>query len=319
MNTQKLNFKSLLTFIALFGFVVFVTSCEEKNDIDVTSSNVEVNDELYASNVFDEVLDITDEASDLIDDNLSTLKSAELDEPNGNRFGPGRNDHGQHVSCRGNVMNNRLGESVTVTRDSIENGFMTTIDFGEVNCLCNDGRERRGKIIMTHDGFYMDSLVHISVSFEDFYVDDNQVAGEKSITHTVNSDGSRESTIIVLGSLILANGEGTITHEAEKTRTVVVGSDTRTKRDDVTETAGESKCVMADGTEVSMTILAPLVRKNEVGCFRYIVQGIREIETSGESTRTIDYGDGTCDNIAEETVDGVTTEIVLERKRHGQN
>jgi hypothetical protein len=86
------------------------------------------------------------------------------------------------------------------------------------------------------------------------------------------------------------------------------------RRDDVIETTGYSILSM-DTIEVKMTIIEPLVRKNEVDCFKYIVQGIRQIERTGQPTITINYGDGTCDNLADVTVDGVTTTIELKHKR----
>jgi hypothetical protein len=318
MKTLKMNFKRSMFIAFAFGLLFFMTSCNEKNDVndDLNSSTLSVTaeDELYTAEVFDEVIEITDEAIEIIDAEAANLKSATLGYSNGK----GHIHHGNHFgpcdSVRGNAQNNRLGECVTVTREIFDEVKTVTIDFGEVNCLCNDGRERRGKIIMVHEGQYYDSLVFITVTFEDFYVDDNQILGEKTISKSINADGNRESAIIISGSMVFADGSGTITYESEKVRTIVEGSDTRTKRDDVTETTGSSSCVLADGTESSMTILSPLVRINEVGCMMYIVKGIREISVQGASSLTIDYGDGTCDNLATVTQDGVSTEIELKRK-----
>ena len=123
----------------------------------------------------------------------------------------------------------------------------------------------------------------------------------------------------ISGSIILADGTGTITYTSDKVRTIVVGSDTFTRFDDVIETTGNSNCVLADGTEITMTILSPLVRKTELGCFMYIVEGVREIIKTDESPISINYGDGTCDNLAEVTQDGVTVTIELKRKRPHRN
>ena len=66
-----------------------------------------------------------------------------------------------------------------------------------------------------------------------------------------------------------------------------------------------------------MTITTPLIKA--AGCF-FITEGVEEIAPAGKSTRTVDYGDGTCDDIANVTVDGETTEITIGslRKKRGK-
>jgi len=309
MKTKKLGFTKVMTIIALIGVVIFIVSCEEKSDLTdpaQLSTDVQIDDELYTSEVFDEIIEIGDEATDLLDSNQSTLKDVSINN--------GDNMKGRRDTVHGGHNNIRLSECVTITKEITDSIITTIIDFGEENCECNDGRLRRGKIIMIHEGKFWDGLAYITFTFEEFFVDDNQIIGEKTVAQMINDEGNRESSIVVNGSVILADGSGSITYESVKTRTVVAGSDTRTKRDDVTETIGGSSCVLADGSEKTMTIITPLVRKNEIGCFMYIVEGIREISETDLPTTTINYGDGTCDNLAEVTVDGVTTVIEIKRK-----
>jgi hypothetical protein len=277
--------------LAAFGLLLVTTSCNKDEDLNTATLSVNVDDELYTAEVFDEIAEIGDEAMDLAETQESPLKSTE-----GFKY-------------------NRLSECVSITKIVTDSVITTTIDFGEVNCLCNDGRERRGKIIMTHEGRFWDGNVYINFAFDSFFVDDNQMVGEKLVEQTINADGNREATITISGSIVLADGTGAITMEAERTRTVVEGSATRTKLDDVIETTGGSTCTLADGTIVTSTILEPLVRKNEIGCFMYIVQGVKEIVQGDESPITIDYGNGECDNLAEVTQDGETIVVELQRKR----
>ncbi len=295
MKTKNFVIKSGWFFTVAIIFTLFITSCEKTPAVQDNTdalSETSIDQELYTSEVFDEVIDIADEAEDYYDSNASSLKSA--------TFGF-----------------NRLSECVTVTKEKTDSLVTTVIDFGEENCLCNDGRERRGKIIMSHEGRYWDSLVYITFTFDNFFVDDNMIMGDKSVTQTIDENGNRVSTISISGSMVLADGSGTISYESDKTRTIIEGSDTPYKRDDVIETTGSSTCTLADGTVISMNIIEPLVRKNEQGCFMYIVQGILENTVTGKPTVTINFGDGTCDNYADVTVDGVTTTIELKRKCNG--
>jgi hypothetical protein len=290
MKTNSVKIRMQVLTIAVLSFVVLFTSCNKDKVTDPIEGVAGLDDELYATEVFDEIAEIGDEAMDLSQTMESNQKSLE-------KFGY-----------------NRLSECVTVTKVKTDSLITTTIDFGQTNCLCNDGRYRRGKIIMTHSGSYWDGIATVTFGFDGFYVDDNQVLGQKLVTQTMNNLGYRVCTISVEGSVILADGTGTISWTAERVRTMVAGSATRTKRDDVTETTGGATCTLADGTVITSTIISPLVRKNEVGCFKYIVQGIREIVIGEESPITVNYGDGTCDNLAEVTKDGITKVVEMKRK-----
>lgn len=58
-------------------------------------------------------------------------------------------------------------------------------------------------------------------------------------------------------------------------------------------------------------IVNPIVK---LGDCKFIVAGTIEFRKNGEVLAIIDFGDGTCDNIATKTVDGETTEFKLEYK-----
>lgn len=293
MKTTKSNLFRIL-FSGLAITTLFLVSCSDADDtIDIPEiESASVEDINYTDEVFDEVTDLGDEAMDLYESNNSDLKSGEL------------------------FSYSRLSECVTVSKDSTDNGIIVTIDFGEENCEGNDGRDRRGKIIATHIGNYWDGYAEISFAFVDFFVDDNQVIGEKSIIRTMSSDSLRVETITADGAIIFADSSGTFTRVAEHVRTTIEGSDTRKKRDDVVERIGESTCTLIDGTVITTTIIEPLVRMNEQGCAMFFVSGIIQIIKGDESPLTVDYGDGTCDNLAEITQDGVTEVIELGSHRH---
>lgn len=293
MKTIKFKKTIVLHTIMVLIAGLALSSCElnEPNSIEQNNKIVDitVNNELYTAEVFDEVIEVADEAVDLYETNSTTLKSATL-------FGY-----------------NRLGECAIVTREIKQGTVYMEINFGDTNCLCADGRERRGKIIMNHQGRYKDSSLFITFAFVDFFVDNNQIIGQKTVEQTINADSQRVSTIVIDGSLVLPNNGGTIQYSSEKTRTIIVGTNTRTKRDDIIEITGHS-LITTDTTQVSITIIEPLTRNNKTGCFMYIVKGVMQIVKNNEPVLTIDYGDGTCDNLAEVTQDGVTTTIEIKRK-----
>lgn len=66
---------------------------------------------------------------------------------------------------------------------------------------------------------------------------------------------------------------------------------------------------MGDG-DFEKVITKPLVKIDDC---KYIVAGTIEFRKNGAVLATIDFGDGICDNLATKTVDGETTEFVLDK------
>ncbi len=290
---QTIKLTKILTLLVVVVFSFTIISCEESEDLTPLDENADLINEDYASEIFDEVADLGDEAVDYLDN--STTKSSSEIETLGNYY--------------------RLSPCATITREYRNDSVLVTIDFGEQNCLCNDGRERRGKIHMNHYGFYWgDGEADIEFYFENYYVDNNQLIGVRNVHRYTNQNQHRQSDILTEGSVILAEDAGTITWSAERTREVIEGSETHYKYDDVIQITGSSSATLADGTEITSEITTPLVRIYELGCFRYFVSGVRTI-SKGDEEIIIDYGDGSCDNIAEMTRDGETYQYEIRRRQ----
>jgi hypothetical protein len=295
MKTNLL--KNMLIAAMVLSMSVFFTSCEDDTANPEESFDTVV-DESYTADVYDELEDIGDEAMSFAETNDGKDMAMATDAKNG----------------WGNY--NRLSPCATVTKVFLNDTIKITIDFGDTNCLCNDGRERRGKIYINHYGYYWDGDVEIEYSFDNYFVDDNQLTGIRNVHRYRNENQYRQSDIIVNGEIILADEAGTISWYAEHTRIVTAGSDTREKYDDVIEITGFSNGTMANGSTFAAEITTPLVKTNQAGCFRWPVSGVREITINETTLISINYGDGTCDNLAEITKDGVTTTIELNRRRN---
>jgi archaellum component FlaF (FlaF/FlaG flagellin family) len=183
-----------------------------------------------------------------------------------------------------------------------------TINFGSNNCLCNDGRYRRGLVQFVYTGPYRTSGTVITVTPSNYYVNDHAVQGVKTITNNGSGIGYfLRHTIVVNGTIVKPNGGGTITWNSTRTRDWVSGDTTLMWDDDVYQINGNANGTSAGGTNFSSTIISPLIRKfdptNPV-CRRYFTQGTIDHIPSGKPTRTIDFGNGTCDNLGTITVNG---------------
>ncbi|MFN5181538.1 MAG: hypothetical protein ACK5D5_00785, partial [Bacteroidota bacterium] len=94
-----------------------------------------------------------------------------------------------------------------------------TVDYGATNCLCNDGRYRRGAVRFVYTGPYRSAGTVITVTPINYFVNDNSIQGTKTITNQGSGAGYfMRHSIVVNGTIVKANGAGTITWSCNRTR-----------------------------------------------------------------------------------------------------
>ena len=205
-----------------------------------------------------------------------------------------------------------LNNCATVTRDTFSVPHTVTIDFGTTNCLGNDGRYRRGQIILSYTGGYRDSGHVYTISFNNYYVNDNQVIGTKTVTNMGhNPAGHIYFTISVNGAVILANSQDTLSWASTRMRTWIAGENTAMRLDDVYEVSGSGTVTRPNNRSFGVNITSPL--KIALNC-HWIEQGVVEmtpISPAQTLARTLDYGNGNCDNQATLSVGNNTYNIAL--------
>lgn len=263
------NFLFLLLFIITTGLLV-VNACkkDEKDDDDDTSF---ASDNAIMQSTFDQPQSMADQAA----------SSGSL----------------QTFIATGDV--NLLGVCANITNDTVNR--VLTIDFGTTNCLCYDGRLRRGKIMVNYTGRYRDSGTVITFAFDNYAVNDYIVANNS--TKVVTNMGTKTNshpwfTIYENGSIIKPNNGGTITWVSNREREWIAGYNTKIIWfDDEYLITGTSSGITASGLAYTMTITTPVHIK--LGChFNVPVAGIVDITRAGKDPFTLDYGNGSCDNDA---------------------
>jgi len=274
---KRINVTTAL--IAILSFGLLFSSCKKENiQNDDTSYS---KDDAFAEGIYNNVSNIADEAYDL---GSNGLKS-------------------------GGGIGIYLGDCATVSLDTIVVPHELIIDFGEVNCLCNDGRYRRGKIIISFTGWYREVRTVMNYHFDDYYVNDNKVEGTKVVTNMgFNDAGNMYYSIDVVGVIYKANDGGTLSWNSSREREWVEGRTTRTLRDDVYLITGTADGIRADGSTWTKEIVNAL--RIELNC-RWIVSGTVNIQPEGRPLQILDFGDGECDNIATVLINGVTYTIYL--------
>jgi len=205
--------------------------------------------------------------------------------------------------------------TVTITPfDTFNFPKTITIDFGPTNCLGTDGRYRRGKIISVITGKYRDSSTVITVNPDQYYVNDNLIQGTKTITNlghvgTYGGGHNLKYSIVVSNASITTN-EGTISWNSTRTREWIEGESTHWPNwtDDVYLIDGSASGTDVNGNTFNITITSAL--RCALNC-HWIESGTMDVTPSGKPTRTVDFGNGDCDNQATVTINGVVYNITM--------
>ena len=193
------------------------------------------------------------------------------------------------------------------------------IDFGEVDCLDEYGKLRRGKIIVIYTAPYQDSLAQISTTFDHYYVNStNWVQGSRTVTNLGrNVDGDMVFDIAVDANITTEIGR--IDWISNRTRFWTDGRNTtQYPFDDIYTVVGSASgnglnnrdftVNITDSLEVNLGCLLPTITYNK-RCV--IVSGKVEVTPDGYAARKIDYGMGGCNCDFSVTINGKTYLVVV--------
>jgi hypothetical protein len=203
-----------------------------------------------------------------------------------------------------------MGTCVLATLDLTAVPYSLVIDFGPSNCLCNDLKYRRGKILVNFTGSYWEAGTVINYSFDNYFINDNQVVGTKTVTNKGrNSQNHLWWETVVSGSVIKANNGGTFTWNSTRQHEWSEGEATLFAWwDDVYLITGTASGTNVDGKTYSINITSPL--KKKLNC-EWLQSGILTLQVQDQPLITLDYGADICDNLATATVNGQSYTINL--------
>ena len=231
-------------FAILFGITItglFIVACnKEDKEADQNEEILTVKDNANAEKTFNDVSDIADQAYN----SFQATKSATTD---------------------GDI----IGECAVVSLDTIFFPRTITIDFGDTNCLCADGRYRRGKMPVSFTGHYREEGTMITHTFDNYFVNDNQVLGTKIVTNAGRNENDHlYYTITVDGLIIKADGGGQVTWISDRIREWILGEVTPDRFDDVYLITGNGSGTTTSGKNYTIEITNALRR--EIGCKHFV-------------------------------------------------
>ncbi|MFK7899967.1 MAG: hypothetical protein AB8B61_04330, partial [Cyclobacteriaceae bacterium] len=273
------------------------SSCDKEQEtvIEASTNTQEIIDNTDSENEFNDLSSITRE----ITDNATYTSSSS-----------GRITALCHTITKNNANSNDL--------DTI------TIDFGTTGCDYY-GRTRKGKIIFTYTDRHRNTGAVITTTLDNYYVDNTKVEGTREVKNQgPNVDGNLVFTVSVTGGkLTFSDSSTALWSSSGRTRTVDLQDTPEDKSDDIISVSGTTTNVSRTGVTRTSTVntATPLVFystcKQEgglIGKHRWIpVSGIKEVEierTSGTFSRSIDFGDGSCDQKFEVTTSTGNTILI---------
>lgn len=197
--------------------------------------------------------------------------------------------------------------TVTVTpRDRGVFPKTVTLDFGN-GCKARDGKLRKGKIITVFTGPMGIPGSKATTTFDGYKVDSIAVAGTHTVTNTSTSNNRIFSVSVADGKLTWDGGRW-VNWSCTRNMTQIEGNGTPIlPADDIFTITGSGRGENSRGNTWAHQITEPLVKR--FTC-RWISKGIISI-TRNAGSGQLDFGDGSCDNKAVLTINGVSKEILL--------
>lgn len=209
-----------------------------------------------------------------------------------------------------------LPECATVSTILANGTWTRTIDFDTVGCTLPNGNSIKGKITIRFSNDFNAISRTLSYSFDNFYHNGKLLQGNKSISYSLKTTklfATVHPVSILTVDMKITFEDGKIyTRTGTKTKEMIEGNNTLLSWEDtIFLVTGTSTTVFPNGTSISSLIKTPL--RYVLRCKSFFpVEGLLTI-TKNESKGTLDFGKGSCDNLALLTIDGVATEIILEK------
>ena len=169
-----------------------------------------------------------------------------------------------------------------------------TVDYGVDGCSDDDGKLKKGKLKAVIFDKWANTGAKVVVSFENYYVNDVKCEG---VMTAVNNGNNSYTITVEDGKCITA--DFTIGYNSSVTITQFEGAATIEDTDDAFEFTGNANGTNRDGKTYDSKITTPLIKRNSC---KWIEKGIFEVTPQDIAARTVNYGDGTCDDDATITI-----------------
>ncbi|HTE31629.1 MAG TPA: hypothetical protein VK666_14705 [Chryseolinea sp.] len=187
----------------------------------------------------------------------------------------------------------------TVTKDT-ENKIIT-IDFGD-GCVGPYGKERKGKIIIAYSSTIGDNIANRIITFENYFVNNKGVTGTIELRDiSINEAGNLQSVKRLVDLTVsFPNGERVV-FNGSRTRELISGYADEDLFNNVYRITGSVTGQSTTGRSFTQEITEPIIADwtcAAQGNFARISGKVELTKLNGYTARkrTVDYGNGECDN-----------------------
>jgi len=199
-------------------------------------------------------------------------------------------------------VTNTFGECATVATDTFDNPHVLTIRFPSTPCTCLDGKTRSGAIVITYTGDYSDSNKLHTITFNNYYLNGQQVTGNIKVTRidtTVIGDWYYKESV---NDTLITTPNTFIIWQGALVRKWLAGYSTGDRSDNVYSISGSALLTRPNGHVFGCQIGTPLqVAQN---C-DFIESGVINVTNPQNGLRILNYalGGGGCDDQAQLNID----------------
>ena len=179
-----------------------------------------------------------------------------------------------------------------------------TLNYGEA-CTDNNGRTRKGKIIIVVNKMFWQNGATAVITFENYSLNGIKVEGTQTLQN-LSSNGGFAYTYTVAGGKLTYPDGNVVLYSGTRTLQQTEGGGTLSILDDAYELSGHA--ILQDSvSSAKVQIKTPLHR--DINC-QWIDKGELTV-TVNTKVASINYGEGECDNKAMLTVGDKSKEITL--------
>ena len=219
------------------------------------------------------------------------------------------NDFAQSGFDATGLKGGSFGSCPAVSVNFMTTPFSISLDWG-TGCLYSDGITRSGTIVMTLSGLMSEKNSVATMKIENYIADGKKISGTTKITYLgLNTGNNWPRYSIVSEGKIEFPDKGVVTFKSESVRLQAEGTKTTSITDDVWRTEIQSASgVNKDGTKWTGKTTKVMIKKGDC---KWYNSGTFVITPENGDVKTIDFGDGTCDNKATLKIGDKTTDIIL--------
>jgi hypothetical protein len=256
-------------FLCVGVALALLISCNKEEDKapDFTAEDTEsANSDAVEESYFDDTDDVSTEALAKDDSDLSG----------------GKTETDERLAC------------ATVTREGNRDAGTLRINFGD-GCKDPRGNLRRGVIVVVHEGRWNAAGSRWNISYQGYSINGVSIEGSRNVTVTSATD------TLIISEVVLKDGRMTWPDGRVATREVNRRREHHRHENNLLDRLiiyGTATGTLRNGRGYTIEILEPLIYRRACAASGVIIPvSGKKLIKHGDRELTVDYGDGTCDNI----------------------